>query len=173
MFRKAAETDIEAIAGLYRRIHDAEEAFLCRTGWQRGIYPTRATAETAVALGDMFVRELDGRILAAGRINREQVDVYAQIPWQYEAPPEKVMVLHTLVVDPAAQSRGHGRAFAAFYEALARREGCSVLRLDTNEKNLRARALYASLGYREAGIVPCVFNGIPGVGLVCLEKTLE
>lgn len=26
---------------------------------------------------------------------------------------------------------------------------------------------------REAGIVPCTFNGIPGVGLVCLEKRLE
>lgn len=32
--------------------------------------------------------------------------------------------------------------------------------------------LYARLGYREAGIVPCVFNGIKGVGLVCLEKKL-
>ena len=42
--------------------------------------------------------------------------------------------------------------------------------MDTNEKNAAARRLYARLGYREAGIVPCVFNGIKGVGLVCLEK---
>ena len=28
-------------------------------------------------------------------------------------------------------------------------------------------------GYREIGIVPTVFNGIPGVGLVLLEKNLE
>jgi len=32
--------------------------------------------------------------------------------------------------------------------------------------------LYKRLGYREAGIVPCVFNGIPDVMLVCLEKKL-
>ena len=25
----------------------------------------------------------------------------------------------------------------------------------------------------EAGIVPCAFNGIPGVNLMCLEKKLE
>ena len=35
--------------------------------------------------------------------------------------------------------------------------------MDTNEKNAAARRLYARLGYREAGIVPCVFNGIKGV----------
>lgn len=28
-------------------------------------------------------------------------------------------------------------------------------------------------GYREIGIVPIVFNGIPGAGLVLLEKNLE
>lgn len=44
--------------------------------------------------------------------------------------------------------------------------------MDTNAKNLRARAMYAALGYREAGIVPCVFNGIPDVMLVHLEKKL-
>ena len=36
-----------------------------------------------------------------------------------------------------------------------------------------ARAMYQKLGYEERGIVPCVFNGIPGVQLVCLEKYLD
>ena len=45
-------------------------------------------------------------------------------------------------------------------------------RMDTNERNQAARALYARLGYSEPSIVDCVFNGIPGVRLVCLEKTL-
>ena len=44
--------------------------------------------------------------------------------------------------------------------------------MDTNARNVRARAMYAKLGYVEADIVPCVFNGIEGVQLVCLEKTL-
>ena len=44
--------------------------------------------------------------------------------------------------------------------------------MDTNAKNAAARRLYSRLGYREAGIVPCVFNGIPDVRLVCLEKKL-
>lgn len=83
------------------------------------------------------------------------------------------MVLHTLVVDPLAQGRGYGRSFVAFYEAYARAHGCPYLRMDTNAKNLAARRMYAKLGFSEPGIVDCVFNGIPGVKLVCLEKTLE
>lgn len=43
--------------------------------------------------------------------------------------------------------------------------------MDTNVKNQAARRLYAQPGYREAGIVDCNFNGMPGVKRVCLEKT--
>ena len=45
--------------------------------------------------------------------------------------------------------------------------------MDTNARNLAARRLYKHLGYLEAGIVSCVFNGIPDVQLVCLEKLLK
>ena len=49
---------------------------------------------------------------------------------------------------------------------------CPYLRMDTNEKNAAARRLYARLGYKEIGVVDCEFNGIAGVHLVCLEKSL-
>lgn len=113
-----------------------------------------------------------GQVAAAAIINRIQVPVYAEVNWLYPAGPDEVMVLHTLVVDPLMAGRGYGTAFVAYYESYAKNNGCPVLRMDTNEKNAAARRLYARLGYREAGIVPCVFNGIKGVGLVCLEKKL-
>ncbi len=174
-FRKAADADIDAIAALYDRIHDEEAAGRCTTGWLRGVYPVRAVAEESVALGDMFVAEAeDGRLLAAARLNREQVDgAYELVDWQYQAPPAQVMVLHTLVVEPSAMGQGVGAAFVGFYESYARAQGCRCLRLDTNARNLRARALYRRLGYREAAVVPCVFNSIPSVSLVCLEKQLS
>ena len=73
-----------------------------------------------------------------------------------------------LAVDMNANFYGDERALAEMARAL----GCRALRMDTNARNLRARALYARLGYSEAGIVPTTFNGIPGVQLVCLEKVL-
>lgn len=169
MIRKATEADLPRVAEIYERILDRGEG---RTGWQRGVYPTLDTARQALDKGDLFVLEDGGVVVAAGRINQEQVDVYAQCPWAYEAPPERVMVFHTLVVDPAAAGQGYGSQFLQFYEEYARAQDCPYLRIDTNERNTGARALYRRLGYREAAILPCTFNGISGVGLVCLEKYL-
>ena len=61
MFRKATRKDIDRISEIYDEIHDAEEAGLVTIGWIRKIYPTRKTAEAAVAAGDMFVEEIDGK----------------------------------------------------------------------------------------------------------------
>lgn len=171
-YRKAGWGDLQAIADLYEKAHDAEEAGVIHTGWLRGIYPTKETVEAGLKRGDMFVAEDEGRIIGAGVINHVQVDVYAKGSWKYPAPDEKVMVFHTLFVDPGCQHQGIGRGFIKYYEDYALSEGCPYLRFDTNEHNLRARALYQQLGYEEIGIVPTIFNGIPGVGLVLLEKYL-
>ena len=83
-----------------------------------------------------------------------------------------ILELKNLAVLPEAQGKGYGKAFVAFYEQYARENGCRVLRMDTNRRNARARKMYAGLGYREIGIVPCDFNGISGIDLVLLEKPL-
>ena len=173
MIRRATEQDFPAVAAIYERIHDKEESCAGCTGWLRGIYPTQATARLAVELGDLFVLEEDDIILAAARINQEQCEEYEHCPWLHHAPPEQIMVIHTLVVDPEVAPKGTGTAFVRFYEEYAHAHHCPVLRLDTNERNLPARSLYRKLGYREAGVVPTTFNGIPGVQLVCLEKVLS
>ena len=171
-FRKATVCDLDCIAKIYAEIHDEEEAGRATIGWVRSIYPTRQTAEESIHKGDMFVEEDDGRIVAAAKINREQVAEYANAAWSVDAPDDRVMVLHTLVVSPKESGRGLGTAFVRFYEDYARAHNCPFLRMDTNEKNRVARALYQRLGYREADIVSSFFNGIAGVQLVCLEKTL-
>ena len=173
VIRKGAAADIPQIAAIYDRIHTREEAGQSAVGWVRDIYPTRATAQAALDAGELFVLEHGGAVAAAARINQIQVPEYANARWQHpQAPAEQVMVLHTLVVDPLQGGRGLGTAFVRFYEEYARENGCPYLRMDTNEKNRSARALYARLGYQEVGIVDCCFNGIAGVKLVCLEKTL-
>ena len=173
MIRKALAADIPAVASIYDKLHTEEEAGRATIGWIRGIYPTEDTARQALCRDDLFVQEHNGTIVGAAIINQTQVDAYYGGPWLYEAKDSEVMVLHTLVVEPKASGRGIGRAFVGFCEDYARKNGCTVLRMDTNAKNLRARAMYAKLGYREADIAPCVFNGIPNVDLVLLEKKLK
>ena len=173
MFRKATIHDIDEITALYMDVHTEEEAGRMSTGWIRSIYPTRETVEAMIASDELFVKVVDDEIVAVGRINQEQVDVYANVDWEYKVPDEEVMVLHTLAVLPKRQGKGYARSFCQFYEEYSLENGCQYLRIDTNEKNKRARALYKSIGYKEAGIVPCIFNGIEGVPLVCLEKRVE
>ena len=171
-FRLAKETDIAAVTSIYDRILTRGERGEAVTGWIRFVYPTEQTARGAWTAGELYVAEEEGRILAAARINRAQDPAYAGVAWETDAAPERVLVLHTLVVDPACAGRGIGTSFVRFYENMARSLHCEALRMDTNARNTAARALYARLGFREAGIVPCNFNGIPGVQLVCLEKRL-
>ena len=173
IIRTALETDIAAIADIYEEIHAAEESGAGKTGWVRAVYPTRQTAEAALQRGDLFVAEDGGTVAGAAIINRQQVDVYHGAGWRFPAQDSEVMVLHTLVISPKASGKGRGEEFVHFYEEYARSQGCHVLRMDTNAINCRARTLYQRLGYREADIVPCVFNGIEGVRLVLLEKRLD
>lgn len=171
--RRAVLEDIPQVEAIYDRILTEEESGRTAVGWIRGVYPTEKTALDALEAGTLFVLEQDGVIAAAAKIDRNQVPEYAGAPWRYpDAPGPQVMVLHTLVVDPAQAGRGCGTEFVRFYERYAMEQGCPYLRMDTNARNTAARRLYARLGYREAGIVPCVFNGIPDVQLVCLEKFL-
>ena len=170
--RRATPEDIDQIVMIYDRIHHEEEAGTVTIGWDRAIYPTRKTAEDSLKRNDLFVME-DGVMVAAAIINQVQVPEYRLADWKQDAPEDEVMVLHTLTVDPLRKGKGYGKAFVAFYEEYAREHNCSYLRLDTNFINKRARKMYAGLGYEEIGVVNCVFNGIEGVRLVCLEKNIK
>lgn len=172
MFRKATLSDLDSISSIYDAIHTLEESGLLTTGWQRDIYPTRDTAQASIRAGDMFVMVQNDRIVAAARINQIQGKEYALAHWSCDTPEQNVMVLHTLVVSPDSFGTGCATQFVSFYESYAAQQGCTHLRMDTNRRNLPARALYKKLGYCEVSVVPCTFNGIEGVQLVCLEKAL-
>lgn len=172
--RKGTLEDIPRITDIYDRVLAEEESGRAAIGWIRGVYPTQQTALDALGAGTLFVLEREGVVAAVAKIDQNQVPEYVNAQWRNpDAPPGQVMVLHTLVVDPLQSGKGCGTEFVRFYEEYALEHGCPFLRMDTNARNAAARRLYARLGYREAGIVPCVFNGIPDVRLVCLEKTLE
>lgn len=171
--RKATVSDLEAVDRIYNELHQAEEEGQITVGWARGVYPTRETAEAALKRNDLYVLEEYGTVVGSGIINQIQVDVYALAPWEFSASDDQVCVLHTLVISPKAGRRGLGRQFVQFYEEYATEHHYPELRIDTNERNQNARAMYNKLGYREVATIPTVFNNIPGVNLVLLEKHME
>lgn len=173
MFRKATQNDFYNCLSIYDSIHELEENKKLQTGWIQGIYPTATTLKNAISRDDLFVIETEGKIAACGIINHEQHEAYGAGYWIFTATPDETMVLHTLVVRPELAGQGIGSSFVKYYEDYARRNGCRVCRFDTNLINSSARKLYNRLGYREAGIVPCDFNGLKDVRLVLFEKSIE
>ena len=169
---RAQKDDIDSVERIYENIHTAEEKGLTATGWIRNVYPTRKTAEDALSRNDLFVIKDNGKITATAIINQIQVAEYKNASWKHTVNENEVMVFHTLAVDPLEKGKGYGRAFVSFYENYARQNNCTSLRMDTNITNTVARSLYQKLGYDEIGIIESVFNGIPNVRLVCLEKYL-
>ncbi|MDO4321730.1 MAG: GNAT family N-acetyltransferase [Lachnospiraceae bacterium] len=172
MIRKATKEDIPSIVKIYDAILDYEEAGKLHIGWARGVYPTEQTALDSLGKGTLFVCEDGGRIVASAKIDQTQVPEYRDASWKYDAPDHEIMVLHALAVDPAASRCSYGKTFVRFYEQYALEHNCHYLRMDTQEINKTAQSLYKKLGYREAGVVFCVFNGIPNVRLMCLEKKI-
>lgn len=171
MIKKSGRDHIEDIVKIYNKIID-DETIRAITNWEKDVYPSKHTAVNAHENGELFVMEIDGQIVASAIINQKQLDEYDDCKWKFHARSSEIMVIHTLAVDPEHSGKGYASAFMSFYESYAWDNGCTVLRLDTNVKNLPARQLYKKLGYIEAGTVYCNFNGIDSVSLVCLEKKL-
>lgn len=172
LIRKATEMDVDAVAQIYSDVHAAEECGKLTIGWVRNVYPVYETATNAVANGEMYVMLDNNEIVAAAIINSLQLPAYSQCEWSIYAEDNEVCVLHTLVVDPAHGGKHYGSAFVRYYEEYAREHHFKVLRIDTQKINITARKMYARLGFREAGLVDCMFNNIPDIKLVCLEKAL-
>ena len=144
--RKATAADLDAVSGIYARIHDEIEAGRASIGWLRDVYPTRATAEAALAQDELFVEEQDGVIVGAAILNKTQVDAYFGAPWEHDVPESEIMVLHTLVIDPRCKGSGLGREFEAYYERYALSHECRALRIDTQRPEHRGPELLPEAG---------------------------
>ena len=172
MIKKATNEDIDEIITIYDKMLTLEEAGKLRTGWLRGVYPTRSTATDALVRGDLFICRQKDKLAATAIINHRQMESYSMGNWKVRASGNEIMVLHTLAVDPDCFGMGIGSYFVDFYEQYAQKFACKDLRIDTQVKNQTARKFYLNLGYFEIGTVSCEFNGIKRVDLVLLEKPL-
>ncbi|MFR3922358.1 MAG: GNAT family N-acetyltransferase [Dysosmobacter welbionis] len=144
MIRLATPADLSQAADIYEEILDREAQGPVYTNWQRGKYPTIDTARQALEAGTFYVGEENGVLWGVVNLNSVQLPEYGAIPWTIPAAAEEVGVIHTLCIRPSCSGRGYARQMVAFCEAEARRQGRTVIRLDTWEGNLPANRLYPS-----------------------------
>lgn len=174
MIRKAGLKDVDAVEKSYVELMLHEKEHGAYTVWTIGVYPTRETAEHALAEGSLYVLEQDGELCASIILNRSQPPEYAGINWKYPAAPENVLVIHLLCVRPSKAGRGCGKEMVRFALEEGRRSNCRAVRLDTGAQNKPAAALYAKLGFELAGTSSMAIGGlIAHSGHLFFEKALS
>lgn len=173
MIRKATPLDIDAVAALYDEVLTDEANTGHYSNWQKGIYPTRTTAEKAIAAGTLYVLEENGVLCASVILNDIQNEVYEKIPWRYPADPHEVRVIHTLCVAPSQKGRGYAGEMLLFCREQARSEKSRVIRMDTYSGNEPAKRLYQKHGYRIAGQGHALLEGVIDEELTLLESLID
>lgn len=145
--RQAVPEDLPAVLELYDGIIDLFQAQTGTLAWRKGVYPTQADFQKAIAAGTLYVGELEGA-LAGGMIITQGTDkTYGDAPWRVAAPDNETAVIHTLGVSPRLGRRGIGIQMVRGAVDLARERGWKALRLDVLEDNAPALQFYERAGF--------------------------
>jgi GNAT superfamily N-acetyltransferase len=133
--------EIEQLAGILVRVVEDGAS----VGYLPPLNPAEASAywESVIKPGNtLLVAEREGRIVGTA-----QLELAMKRNGRHRAEVNRVLV------DPACQRQGIGRLLMEALEAVARREGRTLLHLDTREGDA-SNALYLRAGYTEAGRIP-------------------
>lgn len=159
MIRKAIQDDISAIAELYDKAIEYEDAHIKYTSWQKGIYPTVDTARLGVKRGSLYVVEDNGKAVASVILDTRQPPEYRNISWGISVKYNEALVIHTLCVDPEYSGTGIGSALVDFIKQIAKERGCLTIRLNTTKRNTPAAHLYEKNGFAIAATQSILLNG--------------
>jgi GNAT superfamily N-acetyltransferase len=131
-------------------------------------YPNEQVFGTDIAARQLWLAEIDEAVAGIAAITTDQSPEYADVGWDLN---ETAIVVHRLAVDPAFRGAGVAAALMQQAELIAREQGVSVLRIDTNTQNAATQRLFPKLGYTYAGEISLAFR--PGLRFLCYEKRLS
>ena len=152
MIRKATAADQNRILGLYRAVAAVPDG-IARTPDEVTDAYVDGFMQRAAHDGIELVYEEGGALL--GEIHASRVGI---------ASLAHLLTDLTIAVDPQAQGRGVGRALfqALLHEVTVNLPHITRVELFARESNVRARALYASLGFVEEGRLRARVNNARG-----------
>ena len=163
--RPATLADVPAALGLIRRVVPLMRA-IGNHQWDDS-YPSAEVFEHDVALGQLWLAEIGGRLAGVAALTEEQEPEYADVGWDLAEPS---VVVHRLAVDPAFRGEGVAAALMLQAEAVARGRQASVIRVDTSTANPATQRLFPRLGYTPMGEIDLADR--PGQRFLCYEKRL-
>jgi ribosomal protein S18 acetylase RimI-like enzyme len=130
-------------------------------------YPNPEVFAKDIAIGELWVSEIEGRIAGFSAITTDQSPEYVDAGWDIT---EEAIVTHRLAVDPDYQGMGIARALMEQAEVVANERGIPILRVDTNSGNKATNALFPKLGYQFSGEIGLARR--PGLRFFCYQKLI-
>lgn len=161
--RQATQKDLFALLALVARVVPLMRA-AGNMQWDEG-YPNAEVFTRDIEREQLWLAEIDGKIAGVVAITNDPEPDYVQADWDNEEP---ALVVHRLAVDPEFRGVGVARALMEQAEVLARTQGISAIRVDTNIENEATQRLFLNLGYRFAGEISLSIR--PGQRFLCYEK---
>lgn len=130
-------------------------------------YPNPEVFANDITIGQLWVAELEDKVVGVSAITTDQDPEYADAGWNIK---EKAIVTHRLAVDPGCQGMGIAKALMNQAEVVAKASGIAILRVDTNSENMATQALFPKLGYEFSGEISLAKR--PGLRFFCYQKLL-
>ena len=145
--------DIAQLEKLYDDVNEYLQHRVNFTGWAKGVYPTKETAEMGIIEKSLFCLRVDSKIVGSIILNNKQENAYDKVTWGLNAVHNQVIVIHTLVVHPNFMKQGIARKLIEFAKEYAIRKSAKTIRLDVAVQNTPAISLYEKCGYTYVGTV--------------------
>lgn len=149
--RKGSADDFDAVLDFYTQMIDQMRGTDFDVRWEHGTHPSPALMRNSLAVGQLYCGWLGDELASAMIVNHEGAQGYDAVPWQVQAEPEQVGVLHVVATLPKHHGRGFARQLMQGVIDAERAAGTKALRLDTFPFNVRGRGLYESFDFQYLG----------------------
>ena len=109
------------------------------------IYPSHEAFEKDIARNELFVLEIEDKIIGTVVVSTLMDEEYKAVKWLL--PTTNHAYIHRLGVHPDHQGKGYARQLMNFAENLSKASNFASVRLDTFSKNIRNQRFYEARGY--------------------------
>lgn len=144
---KGTVNDLDEIESLYNYLTDYLQGGINYPGWRKGLYPTRETAQSAIADNCLFLLKVENDIAGTVILKHKPEDAYAKVKWSIEADYKDIFVVYTLAVHPKYMRYGVGSKLMKFIKDYGKVQDMKAIRLDVVATNAPACALYEKNGF--------------------------
>ena len=166
MIRKAIKNDLHRII----EITKACAVFMISNNifqWNEH-YPNIETFENDALNENLYVLEINKKLIGCLVISHEMDEFYMKVKWQ--TPNHNNIYLHRLAVDPSYQKKGYAKQLMNFSFEYAKVNSIKSIRLDTFSGNPFNNIFYSNLGFKKLGKI--YFRKQSDKPFYCFEKVM-